>query len=94
MQVIVAAIRHSVVVSLYQAHKTAASGIRLWCRSDRYFHGGAIIFREKWSGRTDIPEILVPRTNFSAGPKFPWQFVSKARRSEVKFEKVRQKFAS
>ena len=39
---------HSVVVSLYQAHKTAASGIRLWCRSDRYFHGGgAKIFRKK-----------------------------------------------
>ena len=30
-------------------------------------------FRRKWSGRTIIPGILVPRTNFFAGPKFPWQ---------------------
>ena len=28
-------------------------------------------FMGKWSGRTIIPGILVPRTNFFAGPKFP-----------------------
>ena len=30
-------------------------------------------FMGQWSGRTIIPGILVPRTNFFAGPKFPWQ---------------------
>ena len=30
-------------------------------------------FKGKWSGRTIIPGILVPRTNFFAGTKFPWQ---------------------
>ena len=65
---------------------------RLWCRSDRYFHGGNKIFRQKWSAWTDIPEILFPRTNFSAGPKFPWQastcFTAPPRRLKQRYQVV------
>ena len=36
------------------------------------FSWGSKIFKKKWFVQTDIPEILVPRTNFSATPKFSW----------------------
>ena len=41
------AIHLSVVVQLYHARKTVAGGIRLWRRSDYYFHGGTKIIRKK-----------------------------------------------
>ena len=38
---------------------------------DQFFCWTKISVTKKWSAWTDILEILVPRTNFSAGPKFP-----------------------
>jgi len=52
----------------YAFHKRQiAMKHNLYSYSDRY----SKIFRGKWSGRTIIPGILVPRDQFFRGPKFP-----------------------